>query len=127
MPDRSSFEYCVIWVVPLVERQEFLNVGVVVHCKSMNFLGARLDLELERLKAFAPNCDFKSVSEQLAVIDKLCNGTDEMPYFGGLTRSERFNWVAAKSSTIIQASPVHCGLTENVEETLAELFEQFVG
>ena len=127
MPELSSFEYCVIRVVPFVERQEFLNAGVVLHCKKLDFLGARMDPELRRLQVFSPETDLKSVRELLDSILKICAGGDAAGYFGSASKSERFNWIAAKSSTIIQASTVHCGICEHPQNALSELYARLVG
>jgi len=127
MPERSSFEYCVIRVVPRVERQEFVNAGVVLHCKRKHYLDARLDFELNRLAAFEPGCSLEIARSHLRGIMTICAGGEEAKPLGDVSKPERFRWIAAASSTMIQASPVHCGVCENPEQALDELYERLVG
>lgn len=127
MPERSSFEYCIIRLVPFVERQEFINAGVVLHCKKLDYLGAKLDLELRRLRIFSPETDQQTVRRLLDNIATICAGGDAAGHFRAVSKSERFNWIAAKSSTIIQTSTVHCGICDNPEKALQQLYDRLVG
>ncbi|MEM7017605.1 MAG: DUF3037 domain-containing protein [Pseudomonadota bacterium] len=102
-----SYDYTVIRVVPRVERQEFLNVGVILFCKSVGYLDLRLDHDLLRLPSLFSEADLDMVRNQFHRIEKICAGDKDTGVFAELTQSERFNWLAAKSSSIIQASPVH--------------------
>lgn len=126
MPAPRSFDYAIIRIVPRVERQEFLNVGVVVFSRTGHFLEAMIDYELGRLAAFAPTCNLAMVRAQLRVVETVCRGGAEAGYFGALSQSERFNWLVAPSSTIIQASPVHSGLADDPAEALQALYQLLV-
>lgn len=127
MPDPITFEYAVVRLVPRVEREEFLNVGVIVFCKRGDFLRAKIDVQPERLRAFAPDADATMIRNQLDALTTICDGTAESGYFANLSKSERFNWLVAPSSTIIQASKVHSGICNRpLPEILDELFSFFV-
>jgi hypothetical protein len=126
MHEPCAFEYAVIRVVPQVERQEFVNVGVLLFCKTLDFLDARIDFDLERLKLLAPDADLSMITNQLNHILTICRGGDAAGFFGGLSKSERFNWLAAPSSTIIQSSPVHSGICEQPREALERLHRLLV-
>ena len=127
MPDPITFEYAVLRLVPRVEREEFLNVGVIVFCKRGDFLRAKIDVQPERLHAFAPDADETMICNQLNAFTNICEGTPESGYFAKLSKSERFNWLAAPSSTIIQTSKVHSGICNRpLPEILDELFSFFV-
>ena len=126
MPDRHAIEYAVLRLVPRVERQEFLNVGVVVFCKTLTFLEARVDRDLSRLVALHPQADLDEIRGELDALLRICRGGPGAGYFANLSQSERFNWLAAPSSTMLQASPVHGGMSDNPAETLDELFDLLV-
>jgi len=126
MPAQSSFDYAVIRVVPHVERQEFVNVGIILFCKTRNFLDARIDFQLTRLQTLAPEADLPMIKEHLNAIALICTGGEKAGHFGDLNQAERFHWLVAPSSTIIQTSPVHCGLCTNPRETLEKLFQLLV-
>jgi Protein of unknown function (DUF3037) len=121
-----TFDYAVIRLVPRVEREEFFNVGVILSCPAFKFLEAKIFLDEEKLKCFTPETDVEDVKQFLAVIPKICAGEDIAGVIGELTQRERFYWLTAQRSTIIQSSPVHTGLTEDPAETLAHLFERNV-
>ncbi len=120
----SSFEYSIIRVMPRVERGEFINVGIVVSCRAKRYLGARIELDRERLRAFAPDIDFGLIEDYLAIIPKICSG--EAGPLGQLPQQERFHWLVAPRSTMIQLSPVHSGLCEQPEAVFEHLLDQFV-
>ena len=122
----STFEYAIIRVVPRVERQEFLNVGVLVSCPAQDFLQARIELDSHRLQALAPEIDLPTVEEYLRIIPKVCEGGDEAGPIGRLPQRARFHWLVAPRSTIIQCSPVHSGLCENPEAALERLLNTMV-
>ena len=126
MPESTSFEYAVIRVVPYVERQEFVNVGIVLFCKTLGFLGAIIDFDLKRLRSFSPKSDFKMIEAQLQTISTICSGGTEAEHFAKWSKSERFNWLVSPSSTIIQMSPVHSGISDNPSEALKHLYEFLV-
>ena len=126
MPDRKSYEYAVFRIVPYVERQEFINAGVILFCRPLNFLDVLIDFELERLRTFAPQADLKMIRSQLKAIQAVGAGSDDIDAVSGMTQSERFSWLTSPSSTVIQISPVHSGVCTNPGETLKELFDFFV-
>jgi len=127
VPDRNSFDYAVIRVVPHVERQEFINVGVIIFCRKLDYLDAIIDFELNRLKSFSPNSDLEMIKAQLKVFSTVCSGGSKAGYFGKLSKSERFNWLVSPSSTIIQASAVHSGICDNhPSQALRQLYELLV-
>ncbi|GAB4188335.1 MAG: DUF3037 domain-containing protein [Roseiflexaceae bacterium] len=126
MPARSAFEYAVIRVVPRVERGEFINVGVVLFCRTRRFLGARLLFHTARLAAFAPDIDLAGVEEQIAGIPLVCVGGATAGPIGLLPQQERFRWLTAPRSTIVQVSPVHCGLCEDPRAELARIATRMI-
>lgn len=126
MPDRKSYEYAVFRIVPYVERQEFINAGVILFCRPLNFLDVLIDFELERLRTFAPQADLKMIRSQLKAIQAVGAGSDDIDAVSGMTQSERFSWLTSPSSTVIQISPVHSGVCTDPGETLKELFDFFV-
>jgi Protein of unknown function (DUF3037) len=121
-----TFDYAIIRLVPRVERDEFFNVGVILSCPAYKFLEAKIYLDEEKLKCLAPETDVADVRQFLAVIPKVCAGEKIAGVIGELTQRERFYWLTAQRSTIIQSSPVHTGLTEDPAATLAHLFERNV-
>ena len=126
MPDRKSYEYAVFRIVPYVERQEFINAGVILFCRPLNFLDVLIDFKLERLRTFAPQADLKMIRSQLKAIQAVGAGSDDIDAVSGMTQSERFSWLTSPSSTVIQISPVHSGVCTDPGETLKELFDFFV-
>lgn len=109
MHDHCSYDYAVIRVVPRVDREEFVNVGVIISCPAKDFLEARIELDEARLLAFAPRIDMDAVRAHLASIPRICAGGPEAGPIGQLTPRERFYWLVAPRSTIIQTSRVHTG------------------
>ena len=122
----SSFDYAVLRIVPRVERQEFINVGVIVFCLQENFLGTRVHLDFARLQSFSPNSDLAEIRRHLEAYPKICEGLEESGPIGRLTRRERFHWLVAPRSTVIQVSAVHSGLCRNPASVLQKLFEHLV-
>lgn len=128
MPAKHLFEYAVLRVVPRVEREEFLNVGVILYCSSQGFLQATCELNETRLLAFAgTSLDLIDVHERLRSFERICQGRATGGPIGQLAIASRFRWLTAQRSTIIQTSPVHPGLCENAADTLARLHAQLVG
>ncbi len=113
MPARSAFEYAVVRVVPRSEREEFINVGVILLCRTRRFLDSSIELDTTRLAVLAPGLDIAAIAEQLGYIRLL-------PQF------ERFRWLVAPRSTIIQPSPVHCGMCEDPRAMLDHLLDRMV-
>ncbi|CAA9458131.1 MAG: hypothetical protein AVDCRST_MAG25-415 [uncultured Rubrobacteraceae bacterium] len=120
------FEYAVLRVVPRVERGEFFNAGVVLHCGSKGFLGARIHLDAARLAALDPAADHGSVLAHLDVARLVCAGGAAAGYVGRLSRSQRFGWLTAPRSAVVQPSPVHTGFSEDPERTLEHLLRVMV-
>lgn len=128
MPAKHLFEYAVLRVVPRVEREEFLNVGVILYCASQGFLQATCELNETRLAAFAgPHLDLPDVRERLRSFERICRGRATGGPIGQLAIASRFRWLTAQRSTIIQTSPVHPGLCHDAATTLARLHAQLVG
>jgi hypothetical protein len=125
MPTRNPFEYALIRIVPRVERGECINVGVVLFCRTRRFLDAQIELDLPRLAAFAPGLDLPPLQEQLDHFPLVCKGGQAAGPIGLLPQQERFRWLVAPRSTIIQPSPVHCGLCDDplaaIERLLATM------
>lgn len=126
MPARSSFDYAVIRVVPRVERGEFVNAGVILFALGQDFLAARVEVNEPRLLALWPEIDLDLVRQHLEAIPKICAGAPDAGPIGRLSLRERFHWLVAPRSTIIQVSPVHSGLCDQPERALEELFRQVV-
>lgn len=123
MQEKHLFEYAVIRVVPKIEREEFLNVGVILFCKGLRYLGSMVHLEESRLQAFNADLDLDEIRAYLNAFDRI--GKGEGP-IGKLTLPERFRWLTATRSTIVQTSRVHPGFTTNPTDTLVQLHQQLV-
>ncbi|MGI8786163.1 MAG: DUF3037 domain-containing protein [Pyrinomonadaceae bacterium] len=121
-----TFDYAVIRVVPRVEREEFFNVGVILSCPSQKFLEARIELNIEKLKCFAPQVEVDAIRSYLDIIPKICAGEIGAGIIGQMSQRERFYWLTAQRSTIIQSSPVHTGLCADANETLEHLLDKMV-
>ena len=126
MQEKDLFEYAVIRVVPRVEREEFLNVGVVLYCAKQKFLKMLFRLDEERLKAFCSDCDGDNVNEYLVAFERICTGSKDAGPIGVLPIAERFRWLTATRSTVVQTSKVHPGFCEDADEMLQKLFGQLV-
>ena len=121
------FEYAVLRVVPRVEREEFLNVGVVLLCRAQNFLQMRCALPEARLQSFAVGTlDLSELSERLNAFEQICQGQPAGRTIGRLPLAERFRWLTATRSTVLQTSPVHPGRCLDAADTLERLFGQLV-
>jgi hypothetical protein len=107
--DHCAYDYAVIRVVPRVDREEFMNVGVIISCPAKDFLEARIEMDEARLLAFAPGIDLEAVRAHLASIPRICAGGPNAGPIGQLSARERFHWLVAPRSTIIQTSRVHSG------------------
>ncbi len=126
MPERSSFDYAVIRVAPSVEREEFINAGIILYCRTQGFLHAKIIRNFEKLKAFAPEISLQNIRKQLESIPKICTGGKEAGDLGKLSQSERFNHLVAPKSAMIQSSPVHCGLCDDPQAQLEKLYSALV-
>jgi hypothetical protein len=123
---RSPFEYAIVRVVPRVERGEAFNAGIVLMCRARRYLGARVHLDEALLVAMSPDCDPDVVREHLDAIEGIASGTPDAGPIAGLSMAERFHWLVAPSSTIIQPSVVHTGLTADPAATLEHLLRTLV-
>lgn len=124
---RSPFEYAILRVVPREDRGEALNAGIVLHSRPRRFLAARVGLDVDLLRALAPGCDPAVVQAQLDTIPQICAGSPAAGPIAGLSRPERFHWLVSPSSTMVQPSAVHTGLTDDPAATLEHLFATLVG
>ena len=126
MPTLRAYDYAVIRVVPRVEREEFINAGVIVSCPSKKFLKAVVELDAARLAALDPALDPEVVRERLATFPAICEGGSQAGPIGLLPQRARFHWLVAPRSTIIQTSPVHTGLCDEGERMLEHLLDTMV-
>jgi hypothetical protein len=124
---RAPFAYAVIRVVPRVERGERLNAGIVLLCRPRRFLGAAIELDEARLRALDPACDVDEVWAHLDLIRRIAAGAPDAGPLAALSKAERFHWLVAPSSTVIQPSAVHAGLTADPAATLEHLLRTLVG
>ncbi len=126
MPDRCLYDYAVIRVVPKVERGEFVNAGVILSCPSNGFLEARIELDEPRLLALDPTADLETIRTHLADFPMICAGGPNAGPIGQLSKRERFHWLVAPRSTIIQPSPSHTGMCDDPEAALERLMAMMV-
>lgn len=129
MPERIAFEYALIRVVPRVERGECLNVGVVLICRARRFLQARVHIDRERLRSFAPYLDEETldgIERQVSLIPLICAGDPDAGPIAALPYGERWHWLVAPASTIVQPGPVHTGLLTDPAGCLDHLFTTMV-
>jgi hypothetical protein len=126
VPGREPFQYAALRIVPRVERGEAVNAGVVLFCRPLRFLGARTQLDEALLTALAPDCDAAAVRAALQTIECIAAGDAAGGPLASLPPSERFHWIVAPSSTIVQPGPVHTGLTPDPPAELGHLFRRLV-
>lgn len=126
MPAPSSFDYAIVRVVPRVDREEFINAGVIVYCLQRDFLGARIELDEARLKALAPDVDLALVKRHLDSIPRIAEGGRDAGPLGKLSQKERFHWLVSPRSTIVQTSPVHVGLCSEPADAIEHLMDRMV-
>ena len=126
MQQTHLFEYAVVRVVPKVEREEFLNVGVILYCRELNFLKVLYSLNEDRLQIFCPQVDEQELLQNLQSFERICNGSEDAGPIGSLDIAGRFRWLTATRSTIIQSSKVHPGFCTDPAETLTRLYTQLV-
>lgn len=126
MSDRKPFQYAALRVIPKVERGEAVNAGVVLFCRPLRFLGARTQLDETLLRALAPDCEPEAVSTLLATMERIAAGDPAGGPIAQLPASERFHWLVAPASTIVQPGPVHTGLTSDPAGELDRLFVRLV-
>jgi Protein of unknown function (DUF3037) len=124
--DQYPYDYAVFRVVPRVEREEFVNVGVIVSCPARDFLEARIELDEQRLRALDSGLDVESIRTHLATIPSICAGGEQAGPIGQLSQRERFHWLVAPRSTTIQVSAVHTGWCKDPTEVLEHLVDTMV-
>jgi hypothetical protein len=122
----ASFDYTVIRIVPRVERQEFINGGVVVFCPEKRYLAARTHLDEPRLRALWPEIDLDVVRGHLEAVQLICAGDESAGPIAKLSQRERFHWLSSPRSTVIQPSPVHTGICDEPDAVLERLTKQFL-
>jgi hypothetical protein len=126
MQEKKTYEYAVIRLVPRVEREEFLNVGVVLYAAGQKFLQVRFYIDETRLRAFFANVDINEIQQYLESFERICKGGKDAGPMGELPVPQRFRWLSATRSTVVQMSKVHTGLSADPEGKLLKLFEQLV-
>jgi hypothetical protein len=126
VPDQCSYDYAVIRVVPRVEREEFVNVGVVLSCPERRFLDARIELDEARVLALDPRIDLAAIRTHLASIPVICAGGEGAGPIGRLSQRERFRWLVSPRSTVIQTSAVHTGQSADPGAALEHLLDTMV-
>jgi len=123
----EPYSYAVLRLVPDIERGEQVNVGVIVFCRPLDFLGARTALDDDRARALAPDVDLDAARRHLSAIERIAAGDPEAGPIAKLDTTARFHWLVAPASTIVQPSEVHTGLCDDPQAYLDELFERLVG
>ena len=126
MQEKELFEYAIVQVVPRVERGEFINIGVVLYCAKRKFLDAVFNLDESRLRAFSSDINLDELAEYVKSYEAICKGTPTSGPIGKLPVPERFRWLTAPRSTVLQTSPVHTGLSDDPNQMLTRLYEQLV-
>ena len=126
MRDLVTYDYAIVRVVPKVERAEFVNVGVIVSCPRLDLLVAKIEVDERRLMSLDPTLDLESVRAHLAAIPTICAGGEQAGPIGRLSQRERFYWLVAPRSTIIQTSPTHTGSACDLEAVVERLLQTMV-
>ncbi len=125
-PHRHPFEYAIVRIMPRVERGEAFNAGIVLHSRAGRFLGARTKLDEALLVAMSPDCDPEAIHDHLATIERIAAGDPTAGPIAALSAPERWHWLASPSSTMIQPSEIHTGLSADPAATLEHLFRTLV-
>lgn len=126
MSERRAYNYAVIRVVPRVERDEFVNAGVILFSPQHKFLGARISMSEERLKGLWAESPVEAIRNHLLAVEKICEGADDGGSIAKLSMSERFAWLTSPRSTMIQISPVRTGITSEPEAALKKLAAELI-
>jgi len=126
MPEKHLYEYAVIRIVPRVEREEFINAGVIMFCAKLRFLEVKCTMPKERLRAFGGILDITEIETRLKAFEQVCKGGKEGGPIGQLPQAARFRWLTASRSTVVQTSRVHPGFCIDAKATLDMLYEQLV-
>jgi hypothetical protein len=120
------YDYAIVRVVPVVERGEFINAGIILRARTLNYLGVRIELDEARLLALAPQADLGAIRSHLEVIEAIAAGDGKGGPIASMTQSQRFHWLTTPRSTVIQTSPAHVGRCSDPEKALEELMDGFV-
>ncbi len=126
MQENHLFEYAVLRIVPRVEREEFMNVGVILYCRKHSFLQTKFTLAEARLMALCPQVDIEEIRSHLEALAQISIGNITAGPIAALDAASRFRWLTAKRSTVVQTSAVHPGLCKDPQETLNRLHDQLV-
>jgi hypothetical protein len=125
-PSRSPFAYAVLRVVPDIEREEFVNAGLVLFCRSLRYLVARTSVDAERLAALQPDADLGALRDQLGLVERIAAGEVASGPLAGMSQSERFHWLTTPRSTAVQPGPTHGGMTDDPAATFEHLYTTLV-
>lgn len=126
MQEKNIYEYAIIRLVPKVEREEFFNVGLVLFCKHQKFIRIQYHLCQDKFALIAPDLEYETVLENLEAFQKIADGTSLSSPIAQLDIAERFRWLTALRSSVIQTSRPHSGKTHDLEKTFQRLFEEMV-
>ncbi|PSL04905.1 DUF3037 domain-containing protein [Cecembia rubra] len=126
MQEKHLYEYAILRVVPKVEREEFINVGVLLCCKKENFLCCKVQLDKSKLHALDPEADFSILSDYIKSLELICEGKNELSPISLQDSASRFRWLTAPRSSMLQTSRPHGGLSADLESTLEDLFNTYV-
>lgn len=126
MPGKHLYEYAVIRFVPRVEREEFLNVGIILFCKSCNYLRCKYHLDIEKLKLFQGELEMETIEENLDAFKKICSGAKDGGPIATWEVPERFRWLTAQRSASLQTSRPHSGFSDHLDKTVERLFKELV-
>ena len=126
MQNKETYEFAVIRLVPKVEREEFINIGVILFSKRKKYLGIKYKIDEQRINAFSSDVDTNMIRKYLTAWESICKGEPKGGFIGTLELSLRFRWLVAARSTIIQSSKTHPGLCHQPEKVLEDIFERYV-
>jgi len=123
---RSPFSYAVLRVVPDIEREEFVNAGLVLFCRSRRYLRARTSLDVDRLRTLRPDADAAALLAQLALVEQIAAGKVDSGPLAEMSQSERFHWLTTPRSTVVQPGPIHGGMADDPDATFDHLYTTLV-
>ena len=126
MQDKVKFEYAIIHLVPKVERGEFFNVGVILFSRDRKFLGVKYHIDAQKLKCFSDEIELATLNDYLKAWSQVCEGAAAGGAIGKLELTDRFRWLTASRSTMIQSSETHSGLCYDPKVAMEEIFENYV-
>ena len=121
-PSRSAFSYAVVRVVPDIEREEFVNAGLIMFCRARRYLAARTHLDADALETLRAGCDLDAILQQLRFVRQVAAGEVASPPFAAMSQSERFHWLTTPRSTVVQPGPLHAGTTDDPSATFEHLY-----